>query len=205
MENNSKIKQWANRITDKIQDQAWFQQLRAKWEEVDPKNRTQIKVAGIIGVSLLALVLSFNSIFGVRKVKKELTDKTDLLNMLQSANEEIKKLQDLSAGNGSKDEGGAWSGYFESLGAKVGLEKTSLTVTPETQGVASPLASESLMDVTLKHVNVKQVVQYAFMLETGSRIVKIRNFKVSADPDLSGYLDSTFSVSGFALKNKEGT
>ncbi|MBI3535749.1 MAG: hypothetical protein HY072_09735, partial [Deltaproteobacteria bacterium] len=88
---------------------------------------------------------------------------------------------------------------------KVGIEKGSLTIGSEKEGANTVSSTETLLNIDVKHINIKQVIQLAHTLESGSRIVKIRNLKITTDPDLSGYLDSTLSLSCFNVKNKEGS
>ncbi|MBI3534990.1 MAG: hypothetical protein HY072_05845, partial [Deltaproteobacteria bacterium] len=113
MENNSRLGQWISKISEKINDQAWFQQLRGKWDELDIRNKTQIKIGIIVICSFLLLFFSVSSVLGVRKYKKDLVEKADLLQLLQSAHDEVKKLQDISGQYGT-NETGSWSGYIES-------------------------------------------------------------------------------------------
>ncbi len=48
-------------------------------------------------------------------------------------------------------------------------------------------------------MNLKQLVQYAFTLENGTRPVKLRHMTVDTGEDPSGYLNATLSVSTFSL------
>ncbi|MBI4924473.1 MAG: hypothetical protein HY843_01000 [Bdellovibrio sp.] len=204
MENDSKLNQLISKISEKINDQAWFQQLRGKWDELDIKNKTQIKIGIIVISSFFLLFFSVSSVLGVRKYKKDLVEKADLLQLLQSAHDEVKKLQDISGQYGT-NETGSWSGYIESMSSKVGIEKGSLTIGSEKEGANTVSSTEILLNIDVRHINIKQVIQLAHSLESGSRIVKIRNLKVTTDPDLSGYLDSSLSLSCFSVKNKEGS
>jgi hypothetical protein len=36
-------------VTDFLNDQPWFQQLKQKWEELDPQSRTYLQIAAVIG------------------------------------------------------------------------------------------------------------------------------------------------------------
>ena len=60
-------------------------------------------------------------------------------------------------------------------------------------------AKEAMFDLKLKHVTIRQVVRYAFFLESGGKPVKLRNLTIDTKGDPSGYLDATLAVSGFAV------
>lgn len=209
MEDSSKIKELLGSITDYLNEKVWFQELKTKWEELDPQSRSYLRFAlfggGVLGVMLLILT----SIWSVHSLKKELSDRRSLLFTIQSANEEMRKLKEstphLSASGGfqtpgnfdTDPQGGPWTPYFESLALGSGVDKSSLTVGSEKPGTSTEQSKESLFDVSLKHVNIKQVVRYAFAIENGQRPVKLRNLSIDTTEGASGYLDTTLAISAF--------
>ena len=207
MENDSKIKQRWRKLLDQISEQAWVQQLKLKWEELDHQSQTYVKIASISILCLFLGIYTLKSLWNVHNLKKELTEKTDLLNLIQSATEERKRLEEIIPGNGTRENEPTtpWAGYFEMVAAKSGIEKTNLTVDAEKQGASTEVSKEALIDLNLKHVNIKQVMQYTFQIETGGRPVKLRSLKIITNPDFTGYMDSVLSVSAFTLKQKEGS
>lgn len=201
MLNNERIKEWIEQASDSIQEQVWFQQLKAKWEELDPQSKIYLKFAGIGAGILLVILFILSAIWSVHSLKHELTEKQDLLRSIQNANDEISRLRNATPGGGARPEGeGApWTGYFENLAPNSGIDRGSLAVANEKAGSSSDQSKEMLFDINLKHVNIKQIVRYGFALETGQRPVKIRNLLIDTKGDPSGYLDATLSVSGFTL------
>jgi hypothetical protein len=153
------------------------------------------------------MLLVLSAVWSVHSLKKELADKTELVSSIQTANEELRRLRDETAGSpaasaGAAAGGGTWTSYFESIGTGVGLDKSMLTVSGDKAGATTDQAKESLYDLTLKHVSIKQVVRLAFGIENGSRPAKLRNLSIDTHADPQGYMDATLAVSGFALITK---
>lgn len=203
MELASKISEWTESLMEFLNGQEWFRQLREKWDELDLQTKTAAKLASIAGVLLLVLFITLNAIWHVHSLRSELIEKRDLLTYLQASSNEMNQLKDSTSGLGrkggaDKDIGG-WSSYIESIASSSGIEKGSMTVSAEKPGTESEQAKESLLDITLKKLNVKQLTLFAFNLENGSKPVKIRNMAVDLKNDPSGYMEVTLSISGFTM------
>jgi hypothetical protein len=200
MENSSR---WLSSVSDWLNEQEWFQELKGKWESLDPQSRIYLQFAGVGAVVLLFFYLVFSGIWGVQSLKHEISEKNDLLTKIQAANDELTKLresQPSGAGNAG-DNSGPWGTYMETTAGAAGIDKSSLTISDEKPGNTTDLAKEVLFDITLKHVSIKQIVRYAFSLENGSRPMKLRNLSIDTHADPAGYMDATLSVSGFSLIN----
>jgi hypothetical protein len=204
MENSSKLKQWLSRVSEQLNEQVWFQELKGKWEELDPQSRMYLKSALGIGAVLLVFIMTLTSMWNVRSLKRELAEKNDLINMIQGANEEMRRLKELT-GNAStgSEAGGApqpWGPYLESAASTAGIDRAGLSIGEEKPGTSTEMAKESMMDVTLKHVSIKQIVGFAFQLESGTRPVKIRNMAIDTKDDPEGYMDAVLALSAFNIK-----
>jgi hypothetical protein len=198
MASESRVPEWMSSFSDKISEQVWFQQLKQKWEELDPQSRRYLVFAGIGGFLLAIIFVIFSSIWSVYSLKKELSEKRALLNMIQTANDEIRRLKESVPNAGNQvAEGGPWAPYFESLAVNANVDKASLTVSAEKAGNSSEQTKEALIDLSLKHVNIKQLTRYALAVENGPRPVKLRNLVIDTKEDPTGYLDATLAVSAF--------
>lgn len=204
MESNSRIQQWMTSVTDWLNEQEWYGQLKTKWEELDPQSRTYVKAGGVGASVLLVLIMLISAVWSVHSLKGELSDKQDLLSQINAANEEMRRLRDETSVSAAAAGGatGPWPAYFETIGGNAGVDKASLTISGDKPGTATDQAKETLYDLNLKHVSIKQIVRLAFGLENGSRPVKLRNLAIDTQADPQGYMDATLSVSAFALINK---
>lgn len=203
MESNSRIAAFFSNLGDKIAEQQWFQQLKAKWDELDAQSRLYLKAAFAVFGTLFLAILIISSIYSVYAVKKEYREKADLLLLLQNSNDEFRRLKETTS---TATSGGGSSGpitpFLESQAVIASIDKSALSVGPEKAGSSSDTIKESLVDVTLKHVNIRQIVRFSYNLENGSRPIKLRNLNIDTKSDPAGYMDATLSISVFTLINK---
>ena len=198
----NKIKEFFENTLQTLAEQPWAQELKGKWEELDIHSKLYCKIAAAGAVMLILISGVVGSILSVHKLKQELMDKKSLLTLIQKSAEELRKLQDSippsALQEGARDSG-PWSTYFETLAANSGMDKSNVNVSPEKPGTSGEQSKESLVDIDLKHVNVKQIINYAVSLENGPRPTKIRNFAIDTKGDPTGYMDASFAVSGFTM------
>ncbi len=195
-----KLTEWSRKTSEWLNDQQWYQEARAKWDELDLQTKTYIKLGfGVFGLLSVFFAL-LSSVWSTHSLKNELEDKNSLVNFIRGANDEIRRLKDLmpaAAALGGKPETAPWLSYFESSATSSGIEPANLSLLAEKAGQSSDSAKETLIDLKVKHVNIKKLTAFIKTLETGSRPIKVRNLSVEAQPDGSGYLDATLSLSGF--------
>lgn len=197
MESN-KIQEWKDNFIEKLNEQIWFQELKGKWEELDPQSKTNLKFGGFgLGV-LVTLIFTFTFIWNVHSLKKELSEKRALLSTIQNANDEVRRLRENIPNVGLEDRG-PWTNYFETLAGTAGFDKSSINISQEKPGASTDQTKESLFDISLKHLNIKQIVRYTFALESGQRPIKLRNLQIDTKNDPNGYLDATLAVSAFSM------
>lgn len=190
------------KLKEFLSNQEWFQQLQDKWAELDPQSQLYLKLAGAISSFLLVLTLMVSFAWKAHKTQVELTEKSDLLRMITNANKELRQLKESTATASLSPPGGGtepWSSYLSNLAGTIGIAKESLSLSDEQKGTTTDFAQEFLIDLKLKHVNVRQLVKYTFSIENGTRPVKLRNLQIESQEDASGYLDATLSVSTFSL------
>jgi hypothetical protein len=59
------------------------------------------------------------------------------------------------------------------------------------------LYKESVIEVRLKNINLKQLVDYLYRVERSSELLKIKRLRIKTRSDNPGYLDVNFRVSSF--------
>ncbi len=192
------------RLLQRITEQQWFQQLKGKWEELDPQSRLYLKYAGGIAAALVVFGTLGSTYWRVRGLRKELAAKNELIQLVQSATDELRRLRESvpavsQGGRPGEAPVGPWGPYFESTAASSSIEKANLTIGPEKPGSTTEQAKESLYQLTVKKVNIKQIVRFAFLLESGARPMKLRHLTIDTKADPTGYMDATLSMSAFTL------
>lgn len=218
MEKESKLSQAFQSISDKVQDQVWFQQGKAKWDELDARSKMAVKYLLLIVGSVGGVALVGTSLYNVSEQKREIDDKLALVQKIQSAQDELRRLKDITSRFNGTDST-SWSQFLQDKAQIAGFDPSIVSVTSEKViSSAAPPASkkdpkskdspafetvapeESVIEASLKKINVRQLVKYVHEVENGGRTVKVRRLQVDTNPDESGYLDATIIVSAFRLK-----
>ncbi len=199
---SEKLNEAFSKARDWLNEQEWYREAKGKWDELDSTSKQYVRVGMYSGSVLVVILIFFSMLWSVHSLKSEYAEKQDLLAWIQTANEEIRRLRDASNGMTAGAATGPWNSYFESVGQTAGIEKSSLTISPEKPGSSSEIAKESLFEVSVKHVGIKQVIRMAFGLESGGRPVKLRNLSIDTKADPAGYMDATLSISAYAMVTK---
>ncbi len=196
---NELIQKWV----DRVQEQPWFQNLRAKWDELDGQSRVYLQGAAAVAVVLTAGWLVLGSWWNVRSLRNEIAEKDEILKMVQSSAGELRTLREQipAQARGSEGETQPWAAYIEALAGQVGVEAANIEVSTESAGQNRELSKETFLDVTVKKVNVRQLTRFSYQMENGRRPVKIRRMQVETHPDMSGYLDVRLSLAAYTMKN----
>ncbi len=224
MENESKFSQMFRNLSDKIQDQVWFQQLKVKWDELDSRTRVALKYLFLIGSSVGIVGFVGMNVLSVSGKKKDIDDRLALIAKIQGSQEELRRLKDVTSRfNGGDDQ--PWAEFLQSKAQPAGFDPAALaivsakvvsaaaapspkekTAAKDPKSAATPLPAgitgpeETVVEATLKHVNVRQLTRFVHEIENGGRTVKIRRLQVDTAPDDTGFLDATLMVSAFKIR-----
>jgi hypothetical protein len=196
-----------SQLSQFLNQQPWAQELRGKWEELDAQTKLYGKLGGLATGVLLIVIFLIHLTWKVHQLRDDVNQKKALLAYLQKASQDLSRFKEsippssnrYTSGNPSTGGNLSWSAYFESLAGSANLEKSALSIGAEKPGSSSEQAKEVLYEVDLKHVSIKQVIQYALSVENGPRLVKTRGLSIRTQLDPAGYLDATLSLSGFTL------
>ncbi|MCC7442638.1 MAG: hypothetical protein IT285_13460 [Bdellovibrionales bacterium] len=201
MENESRIRVAWKQLMDKLGEQQWFRELKAKWDELDPQSRRNARVGGLAAVALTVGGIILSSMYTVAAKRSDFNDKSEILGMIRNASEEMRSLKGGSR-PASADGMPNWPAYFRGKATNAGLDASTITVSTEKKGNSGNSTIESMFDVSLKRVNVRQLAKYAFYLQNGEQPVKLKHLKIDTDGD-EGHLNASLDVSAFSLKKKE--
>ncbi len=204
MEIKANIQQFWNTLVDKISEQAWFIQLKQKWEELDEQSRFYLKIASFASSLLFIFIIVLSSILSVRELRNNYREKTALLNMLQTVNDEMRQLKNItSVASQNAAANTPWNTYFESLLQGIGLDKSKLTISPEktvsTKNQDPMAPKESQFELSLKEINIKQLIKLSYQIENGGRPVKLKNLWIDTRGEHSGWLDAKLTISAYTL------
>ncbi len=222
MSEDSAFGRFTQQISDKLQDQVWFQQGKAKWDELDARSKMAVKYALLVSISVSLVGGVGSYLYTVADKKHEIEEKLALIQKIQSAQDELRRLKDVTSRfSGGGDE--PWGQFVQSKAPDAGIAPDSVKIVTESivsggaapapapksaskgkDKVESPPAAagpeETVVEASVDHVNVRQLTKFVHSIENGGRTVKIRRLQVDAAPDESGYLSATIVVSAFRLK-----
>ena len=206
MQSDSKLDEVIHKTTAWLNDQVWFQELKTKWEELDPQSRTYLSFALGGGTVFAILFVFISALVNVHSLKNRLAEKNELLLKVQQAGKEISMLKALTGGAAGPSNSGKantainWNGHLSSKAVTLGIPQENIIIAKEKPGLDGQMTKETLIDITLNKVNIKQVVQFAYDIENDSTPIKLRNLSIQTDGN-EGYLNANLAVSAFTLKN----
>lgn len=203
VEIKARLQDLRDRAGEWLQQQVWYNQLRDKWGELDAETQRAVKAAvGVLG-ALAFLAFAGSMVWSVRSLKQELSEKRELLSALQAANDEMRRLRDGNQGVLSQgDAAPNWQNFVDGIAGTAGIDKDAWSVSNERASDAdtgSDAIKATLFEVTLKHVNIRQVVKMAHGLETGARPARVKMLSIDTAPDGSGYLGAQLLVLGYQV------
>lgn len=199
---------WAE-LNDSIQDNAAFQQIKAKWDELDSKSRSILKIGSL---TLVLIFLVAGTIYFYQEVnhKKELIEeRSDMVTRLQKSQEELKRLREsnpLSQSQASMDE--PWTSFIESKIGAIGIPPDSMKIEPEKvidhskEKNSADRPKETEVTGSFKKINVRQMVKLIHQLENGGRPAKVKRIQIETEPDESGYMNLSFTMIGYSFQKK---
>lgn len=194
-----KIKDALRKLGEQLSEEQWYQEAKAKWEELDPQSKLYVKLGSAAAAMLAVLWVVIGSVVSVYGLKSDMAERNELLNLVTAAGEEMRDLKTAGRSAGTPGRKPNWKAFFESSAGTAGVDAKSLDVSGEKKGQDEGKTEEALYTLSLKRVNIRQVVRFAFQLENGNDPVKVRNLKIVTD-GAEGYVDATLAVSAFTLK-----
>lgn len=193
-----KVGELASKISIWLNEQEWFQELRSKWEELDPRVQTYVRYGGLGTLIVLVLTILGSTIGSVYDIRGQYQEKAELLTYIRNARELIMQIQKgpLSGTTGAAAD---WESIFNQKAGFAKINPEKMKVSPEKRVDSGSVADESLFTVSLSNVNIKQVIRFAFELERSTKPIKLRHLSILTESP-EGYLDAELSISAFGLK-----
>ncbi len=185
----SKISDAFEQFTAKIKEQEWYQQLEASFERLPPDQQKMVKMGAWAVGGLSVLIFTWTMVGSANDAKSEYYEKYELLQTLNQATDELRRLRGQNAG---MNQGGTanWKQFFQN---------DSIEVLKETPGATQSVLQETLLDLEMKAVGLRQMVQALYKIEHGSPPMKLRALQVENGAG-DGLLSVKFSVSAYSAK-----
>jgi hypothetical protein len=187
---------------DKMKDQEWYQQLNSAWTQLPPEQQRLARIGGTITAFIIAGYLMFSTYESAHTAKEQYYQKEELTRILTQANDELRRLKGQNAGI---QQGGpqSWSSIFEGMATLQGLPATAVEILKESPGAAQGMIQESLLEVKLKGMQVRQLVPLLYQIEHGTPPMKLKGLIVEPSSE-DGLLNAKVNVSGYMAKPEKG-
>lgn len=186
-----------NRVLEWLESQPAFGRLKSKWEELDPKAQLWVRMGGAGLLGLVVAIVALTQYWSARSARNEYEDKAALLALIDSSADELRSLR--SASGLSDESAESWSAYVQATSAPTAATVEEKPVAlPTRRGAAPPSRVETLVQVSVAELNLRQLTRVVYQLENGRRPLKLRELTITAKDDLSGYLSAQMTFSGYS-------
>jgi type II secretory pathway component PulM len=189
-------------MLDRMKEQEWYQQLNSAWSQLPPEQQRMARIGGTLSGFLIAAYLMFSTYDSAHTAKEEYYQKEELARILTQANDEIRRLKGQNSGI---QQGGpqSWAGVFQGLATLQGLPASSVEILKESPGATQGVIQESLLEVKLKGLQVRQLVPFLYQIEHGNPPMKLKGLIVEPSSE-EGLLNAKVNVSGYMAKPEKG-
>jgi type II secretory pathway component PulM len=189
-------------MLDRMKEQEWFQQLNAAWGQLPPEQQQMARIGGTVAGFLISAYLMFTTYDSAHTAKEEYYQKEELTRILTQANDELRRLKGQNTGipQGSAQ---TWSSVFQGLATLQGLPATAVEILKESPGATQGVIQESLLEVKIKGLQVRQLVPMLYQIEHGSPPMKLKGLIVEPSTE-EGVLNAKVNVSGYMAKPEKG-
>ncbi len=200
------ISQTFDRAKDWLTQQAFYQQLREKWDSLDSESQRSLKLGGAALSFLSVILLTAAYVWSTHSLRADVIEKQALLGQVQSWTDEVRGLRDATQGPAARmmELSGPWNVVIDQLAVESGIDKAALNLASEKAGSVTDTAKETLLEISLKGVSIKQIVGFALKMEANPRVLRLKNLSIQTKEDLTGYLDAIMHVSGYTLQDPNG-
>ena len=198
MDAGSKVQESIDKATTWLNEQEWFQEIRSKWDELDPQSQLYIRIGSASLGGILGIAIVFSALSAVTASKREYESKAELIALIKQAQSEIGDLKGKKLGAADAATKVNWRNTLQGIAGKVGVSG-QFKVVNEKKGKTTDFATETLFMIAIEKVSIRQVVQMVFDIEHSIQPMRVRNLEILTKDD-EGYLDAKIALSAFQVK-----
>lgn len=193
-----------DRFSDWLEEQVWFQSLKSKWEELEPENRRNARVAVVIAIAAVGLGSAFWSMSATSAAREKNQTKKELLTFLLKSEEEIRRLRSNPRMSAARPSGSRanWGQYALEVATQNGIDRGSVEALPEAPGNKTPLIEETEFGLKAKNITIRQLLRLVYGMETGIQPVRVRTLGVKTIGS-EGYLEAELRLAGTTVLERK--
>lgn len=192
------INDFVKSASEWLTEQSWFDDLKMRWQDLDPQSRGYFKL-GALGVGILIGLFSVVSILsGVTGARSDYYARVDVVGVLESATAEMKTLKRKTGVDTGTENPTPWSERFGRIATESSIDPSSMIVGPETPGKQSDLVKEGLFDLSFKNITIRQLVGFLLKLQTSGHPARLDSIEINT-VGAEGYLDAKTRVTALTV------
>lgn len=190
------------KLLETIKDSEAYQQLRAKYDELDSQAKLYVNLGALGGVVVVVFLTMVVSMAHLNSLKSEINEREELIGYLQRSSDQIRQLKAQTNSTHNVDTTSPLSEFVSAVATNNRIDQTKVEVGSEHPGTPDKNSVESLVDVKLSQVNLRQITQFLFALsdQGGPRGLNIRDLSIDTKSDPSGWMDATLTVATYKAK-----
>lgn len=199
------LKSKVSELVDTIKQSESFQQVRAKYDELDNDAKLYINLGGLGVVILLVVVSILSGISKVNGLKSDMDTREEIIGYLQNAADNLKRLKaQFESSKGNQDLTTPLKTFAEGISRQAGLDDTKFMAGTEKNGSESTKdIKETLLDLKFNQINLKQLTRILFDLtdKGAARNLNIKDLSVNTKEG-TGILDVSILIATYTAAGK---
>jgi type II secretory pathway component PulM len=184
-----------------MKDQEWYQQIQNTYQQLSPEQQSYVKWGGILGGFVVAFYFTWSIMQSSNTIKEEYFEKQGLVQSLNQASEEIRRLKGQSSGF-SQSSTANWRTTLQNLVVAQGLQPDAVELLRESAGISQNVIQETLLEVQVKGITVRPLVQLLFQMEHAQPPMKLKGINVESGAS-EGLLNAKLNLSGYLAKGEK--
>ncbi len=191
----------AGSVLEKIKEQEFYQQLQAAYHQLSSEQQGYVKW-GATGLGFLALFfLIFSMINSANGARDEYFEHQELARVVSDASDELRRLKGQSSGIAPSGDQN-WKSILTSRVTAQGVPAESLEIVKESPGASQNVLQESLLELKLKNIPLRPLVQILAQMEQGNPPMKLKGIAIESGAE-EGKLSAKINVSGYLAKKEQ--
>lgn len=198
-----KLSESISSLWERIENSEAYQQLRAKYDDLEPQKKLALNIGFAVGVVLLILSPLFYGLGSLRGLKGDLETREELIGYLQAASDRMRQYRAQSAAQseGQKIDG-PFNQWAEEILISSNIDRTRAEIGAEQVTQDTKEYSEIALDMKISQINLRQLTRLLFQFtEKGKPLhLVVRDLTVDTKNELTGFLDTTLTLVAYKAK-----
>lgn len=192
------INDFVKSASEWLTEQSWFDDLKMRWQDLDPRSRGTIKL-GALGLGVVLSFLTMISVLsGVTSARSDYYARLEMAGTLDAATAELKSLKRRTGAETGGEMPTPWSEKFGRIATESSIDPSAMIVGPETPGKQNELVKEGIFDLSFKNITIRQLVGFLIKLQTSGSPARLDAIEINT-VGAEGYLDAKTRVSALTV------